>query len=646
MASSKIDRRRQRELGLDRSITRRDFLNGVAIGASTFAAPSMLGSWALAAADPHALLAAAQDRPSYYPPLLQGMRGNHPGAFEGAHALRDAHVFPPGEDTGERYDLIVVGGGISGLSAAYFYREHNGARSRILILDNHDDFGGHAKRNEFRFGSRTALLNGGTLSIDSPRPYGPVASGLMRSLGIDVAALAKTTQHPHIYTSMGLRPAAFFDRETFGADYLACAIGKRSWSEVLARAPLSAKAKRQIAEFEAGTVDYMPGLSSAAKKERLSRMSYKAFLTDVVRADPGVVAFYQSITHGWWAVGIDAVSALDCWGVRSPGFAGMKLEHGSISRMGYTPAGFADTGGSLRLHFPDGNATIARSLVRRLIPAALPGKDVTDIVMSRVDYARLDHAEHDARIRLNSIVIRAQNDVRRSGVKVDYLRAGKTFSVRGRHCVLACYNTMIPYLTPELPEAQKRALLESVKAPLVYTNVALRNWTSFARLGVESISAPGCYHTSVVLNPHVDIGAYRSSSDPQEPMLVQMLRTPCSPGLSEFDQNRAGRAELLATPFATFELKIRDQLGRMLSAGGFDSARDITGITVNRWAHGYAPEFNPLFQPELPLEQQPHVIARARFGNITIANSDAGRAAYTDSAIDQAHRAVSELKFS
>jgi spermidine dehydrogenase len=216
--------------------------------------------------------------------------------------------------------------------------------------------------------------------------------------------------------------------------------------------------------------------------------------------------------------------------------------------------------------------------------------------------------------------------------------------VRGRHCVLACYNMMIPYLTPELPLAQKRALHDLVKAPLVYTNVALRNWTSFKRLGVDSISAPGCYHTSVALNPQVNIGAYRSMSDPDEAMLVQMLRTPCSPGLSEFDQNRAGRAELLATPFSTFEWKIRDQLGRMLSTGGFDPARDITGITVNRWAHGYAPEFNPLFQPVLPLEQQPHVIARAKFGNITIANSDSGRAAYTDSAIDQAHRAVSELK--
>src|SRR5918995_5351936 len=232
MAKSKKYRRRQRELGMDRSITRRDILNGVAIGASALAAQSMFGSWTLAAADPHGFLAAAQDRPSYYPPLLQGMRGNHPGAFEDAHRLSDGRALPRGEDTGEHFDLIVVGGGISGLAAAYFYREQHGTRSKILVLDNHDDFGGHAKRNEFRFGSRTALLNGGTLSIDSPRPYGLISSGLLQSLGIDVAALAKTIQHPELYESMGLRPAAFFDRETFGADYLACGIGKNSWNEV------------------------------------------------------------------------------------------------------------------------------------------------------------------------------------------------------------------------------------------------------------------------------------------------------------------------------------------------------------------------------------------------------------------------------
>jgi spermidine dehydrogenase len=202
---------------------------------------------------------------------------------------------------------------------------------------------------------------------------------------------------------------------------------------------------------------------------------------------------------------------------------------------------------------------------------------------------------------------------------------------------------MIPYLCPELPPKQQAALHELVKTPLVYTSVAIRNWQAFKKLGVHHIHAPGSYHTSVSLNENVDIGHYKSSSDPSQPVLVRMSRTPCKPGLTEHEQNKAGRAELLATPFATFETQIRDQLGRMLGGGGFDPARDIEAITVNRWPHGYAPEYNPLFDPDGPENLRPNVIGRVPLGRIAIANSDAGGAAYTDSAIAQADRAVNEL---
>jgi spermidine dehydrogenase len=171
----------------------------------------------------------------------------------------------------------------------------------------------------------------------------------------------------------------------------------------------------------------------------------------------------------------------------------------------------------------------------------------------------------------------------------------------------------------------------------------LRNWRAFDRLKLHSVYSPGSYHTNFRLNPHVAIGEYRSVASPQEPILLHMVRTPCNPGLPEHDQNRAGRAELLSTTFETIERNIRSQLNRTLSEGGFDAARDITGITVNRWPHGYAPEYNPLFDADLPEAERPHVKGRAQFGRISIANSDAGGAAYTDSAIDQAHRAIDEL---
>jgi spermidine dehydrogenase len=642
MTQEKQDRARDRLLGMDQPITRRDFLNGMALGA-TAAVTAAASAPLLAATLPDP---AAQDAVGYYPPLLTGMRGSHPGSFEDAHALRDGRTWPAATDTGEEYDLIVVGGGISGLAAAHFYRAQTSAKSRILILDNHDDFGGHAKRNEFNLNGHLNLLNGGTLEIDSPRPYGPIASGLLTTLGLDVPKLIKTTQDLEYYEHLGLQSGVFFDQETFGVDKLSVGLGRVPFDEFLADSPLSASARRAIVQIQAGKTDYLQGLSSDEKKQRLSRISYEAFLRDVVHVEPSVLNFYHARTMGEWGVGTDAVSALDCWGIGLPGFDGMKLAKGSIRRMGFTPAGYEDTGGSLKLHFPDGNATIARLLVRNLIPRAVPGNSAEDVVTARANYAELDHGAMPVRIRLNSIAIRARHlgdPASANHVEVTYVRGGKAFTARARGTVLACYNMMIPYLCPELPPAQKDALHQLVKTPLVYTSVALRNRQAFDNLKLHRVYAPGGYHTYFHLNPHVNIGGYRSPTSADDPILVHMVRTPCKAGLPEHEQNRLGRAELLSTTFETFERNIRDQLARTLKAGGFDPARDITAITVNRWPHGYAPEYNPLFDADVPEPQRPHVIGRKQFGRITIANSDSGGGAYTDSAINQGHRAVMEL---
>jgi spermidine dehydrogenase len=489
-------------------------------------------------------------------------------------------------------------------------------------------------------------MNGGTLEIDSPRPYGAVPTALLATLGIDVAALAKSTQHPKFYEQHDMHSGIFFDRENFGEDKLIAGIGHIPLKEFLASAPLSVQARGQIVQVQEAKIDYFPGLTSDQKKQLLSRMSYESFLREVVHAEPEVLRFYHARTMGEWGVGTDAVSALDCWGFGLPGFQGMALAKGSIRRMGYTPAGYEDTGGSLRLHFPDGNATIARLLVRNLIPAAVPGDSVADVITARVNYALLDRAGNPVRLRLNSTAVRARNiDAAKSGqrVEVTYVRGGETFIARAGGAILACYNMMIPYLCPELPEAQKSALHRLVKTPLVYSSVALRNWSAFKRLKIHQIHAPGGYHTSLRLNPHVNIGAYRSPSSPEQPILLHMVRTPCKPGLSEHEQNSVGRMELQTTSFEIFERNIRDQLNRTLGSGGFDAANDIIAITVNRWPHGYAPEYNPLYDPDVPESARPNVLGRAKFGSIAIANSDAGGAAYTDSAINQGYRAVSEL---
>jgi len=229
-------------------------------------------------------------------------------------------------------------------------------------------------------------------------------------------------------------------------------------------------------------------------------------------------------------------------------------------------------------------------------------------------------------------------------VEVSYARRGRLESVRGSNCVLACWSSVIPYLCPELPQDQREALADAAKVPIVYTNVVLRDWTSFHALRVSQVHCPGSFHTSVDLDLPVRVGRYRPPRQPNEPIVVHMMRTPCLPGLPGREQHRAGRRELLATTFETFERNVREQLARMLGAGGFDPTRDVLALTVNRWPHGYAYQYNSLWDPFWidggPL---PCVAARQPFGRIAIANADAAAYAYTDAAIDQAHRAVGEL---
>src|ERR1700675_2415344 len=193
-----------RELGMDRAITRRDFLNGVAVGVGGTLAGRAFGAETLLAAaalDDFAPEKAA----NYYPPALTGMRGNHDGTFTFAHRLRDGESWDSegvAAKTGETYDLVVVGGGISGLAAAYFYRKNAGRDARILILDNHDDFGGHAKRNEFRAGNRMVLSYGGTQSLESPGKYSDVAKSLIRELGVRTEPFFKAYDQK-LYSTMG-----------------------------------------------------------------------------------------------------------------------------------------------------------------------------------------------------------------------------------------------------------------------------------------------------------------------------------------------------------------------------------------------------------------------------------------------------------
>jgi spermidine dehydrogenase len=626
-------KRRERDLGMSSNITRRDFLNGVGItvGSSLLGSnPFLLNVFGV----PDSAFAPEKD-PTYYPPSKTGLRGSHPGSFEVAHSLRDGKQWPEAQEEEETFDLVVVGGGMSGLSAAYFFRKSFGSKARILILDNHDDFGGHAKRNEFHSGDRLLIGYGGTQSIEGPGHYSPEAIGLLKEIGIDVQRFYKYFDQ-NLYKSMNMKRATFFDKETFGVDRLVPGAGVHSTPEAILQIPIDEAARKDLARLENDAVDYLPSLSAEEKRVKLIKTSYKDFLLQSAKVHPDVIKVFQTAPHGLYGVGIDAVSANNCRGMGYPGFKGMPAPpRGSGEREPYI------------FHFPDGNASIARLLVRALVPGSAPGSTMEDIVTAKMNYAKLDDPASPVRVRLNSTAIRARHVGELAAAKeveVTYVRGGKAHKVRAAQCVLACYNMVIPYLCPEMSDKQKEALAYAVKIPLVYSNVQIRNWKPFQELGLNNIYCPGGYFSSFSLDFPVSMGEYKFPSSPEESCLLHLVRTPCQPGLDCKDQYRAGRADLLATTFETFERNIRDQLARMLVSADFDPARDIQAITVNRWPHGYAYEYNPLFEPlDRPDSQRPCVIGRQPFGRIKIANSDADGHAYTNIAIDQAYRAVREI---
>src|SRR5215813_2327455 len=610
-------------------ISRRDFLNGTALAIAAGLTPAMQ----------------VKAEPSRYPPALTGLRGQHPGSFEDTHAfVRDPLSFAvdrlPAE---ERYDLVVVGGGISGLSAAYFYRRTMGPGARILVLDNHDDFGGHAKRNEFTLDGRLMIGYGGSQSIDSPATqWSDIAKGLLRDLGVDVTRF-ETAFDRRLYSSLGLSRGLFLPRESFGRDVLLTGdpllrsgdaltqslANARPLAEFVAELPIAEASKRQLLALYDAARDPLAGRSAEEKRRILKTTSYRDYLIRHCGCSEEAANCFQGRTYGFFGLGCDAVPAADTRDMGYPGFAGLGLPQSEGRSEPYI------------YHFPDGNASLARLLVRALIPGVAPGSTMDDIVLAPFDYGKLDVDGAPVRIRLDSTCLDVRNTS--DAVLIGYVRGGRPRRVEARHAVLACFHMMIPHLMRELPETQRLALAQNVKTPIVYTNVVVHNWLAWAALKIFTISAPMSFHTQVALDFPVSLGGYRHPRDPSKPICLHLVHVAGAPnqGLTAREQFRIGQQRLLGMSFADFEARIRDELDRMLGAGGFASGRDIAAITVNRWPHGYGYVANSLFDGddyETIIEQ-----ARRTVGRVAIANSDAGGDAYAHLAIDQAARAVREL---
>jgi len=609
---------------MKREITRRDFLNGtrVAIGAT------LLTPWisSCGVADPYAF----RLEKDYYPPVKKGLRGSHDGSWETMHARVTGEVWDTSAIDDE-YDLVIVGGGLSGLSAAYFYQKKNPS-ARILILDNHDDFGGHAKRNEFQFEDKVSITYGGTEAIDTPSSYPQVALELLKDIGIDLNKFYDAFQQD-LYSARGMGFSIVFDKEKFGETKHVTGYGTKSWEDFAAEAPLSDKARADFIRVHTAEVDYLQGTPLEEKFQILSKTGYSSFLRDYVKVDEQVIDIYQNWGMSFWCVDMEEVPTTQ-----------VQYYDGGIPGVDHTlPLRTGRGDDPYIFHFPDGNASIARLLVRKMIPEAIPGSTMEDVVTARADYSKIDRKDQRINIRLNSTVVHASNTQDGTHVDVTYVRGGKTHKVRCKHCIMACYNSAIPYLCPDMPEIQKEGLAFNVKQPLVYTKVLIKNWRAFDELKTSFVYFTGGFYKQAELAYPVSLGDYKCAQTPEEPIVVHMCHVPLFTDITGPDQWRAGRHQILVTTFEEFERHAREQLNQALGSVGFDADRDIEAITVNRWPHGYAYDNGLTWGEDFAEEDKPWVIGRQPYGNIHIANSDSAATSSTKAAIKEAHRAVTEI---
>lgn len=627
-------------------ITRRDFLDGVALTIGSAGLAMGISSPA----------SASDEATNNYPPGLQGMRGFEHEAMEAGHAVRDGRVPEYGDDSGEVYDLVIVGAGMSGLSAAYFYRRQVPG-AKILVLEGSDDFGGHARRVEVDVGGRQVLAPGGTVALDSPYTYSAESRQLLTDIGVDIERFYeyRKADRPELRKADGKRmpDGLFFAKEYYGRDHLipdmSTGRSPEEWRKTFADTPLSKGAKAGMVRLLSDKTDYLPGLSREEKVRRLQKISYLDYLRDIASIHPDALALLTKTSYPMntnQAAGIDTMSAFYAWRRGEYGFAGLG-ERPPHQRSSLT----ANEGRWVQ--FPDGNATVARLLIRWLIPETLPGSTMEDSIGARMAYDKLDLPTNDVRVRLSSMVTRVKHLGDQAGARqvvVSYLRGGEASKVKAGAVVMACFNSIIPYLVHELPEEQKSALHQAVRKPLMQVWVVLRNARALHRLGCGAVETPGMFYCGFQQWRQSAVGgAYKVATTPDEPVIVLMNLSPeiieaPGSGLPPREQWKIARSRLQSISFETLERNAREQLDRVLGSAGFESDRDIAGITVCRWAHGYAGGTNSLYDPDWTgRTDPPWVVGRKRFGRIVIANSDSAAVSLTNAAFAQSHRAVTEL---
>jgi len=613
------------QLGMNKGIARRDFIQATALTSLSL----MLPTSCLFTTNENELPI------SYYPPLKTGMRGSHDGSYETAHALaREGIKFGDPIDSSEYFDLVIVGAGISGLTTAYEYRKKFGVNSKILILDNHDDFGGHAKRNEFNQSPSTRLSWAGTMNLEYTS-FSKSVLDFITELGIDVNSLHKRLE----FNYGNDKPAIWFDEDTFGKNVLIPGFSVYNRNEnvldQIDKFPLSEQGIIALKEFYRKDNNVLEGLSEKEIEKVLYKTSYTDFLENYCMLPKEVIEIFIKSTDGYWGVQPHSLSVAEAISAWLPG----------SHRLGESASKVVGNEESEEVAmFPDGNATIARLLVCSLIPDCCPEVNAKTIAMAKLDYSKLDLPKNLTNIRLSSTVVNVKNED--NNVVVTYVQNGKTIRVRSRHSVLACYHSIIPHICPELPPHQKKAQQYQVKHPMLVTNVLVKNSKALDKLGISGAYCPGRMHAKVFMTKGVNTVGYQPNYQKDEavPLMFWGMMEPPARDVHIHNQLRGARINLLQMKFEDFEREVRTVLDGLLGPAGFNVTEDILAITVNRWPHGYSYGYLDLWDEKYRTGEAPHEIARQPIGNISIANCDAAASAYSQSAIEEAFRAVNELK--
>jgi spermidine dehydrogenase len=568
----------ERDLGLDCRITRRDFLD-----ASLLAAGSALLS-------SPAPLAAAQTPASN--PEWDGYGGigdyarSHGNMWESiaaAHDLRDgklADAASRATDTGERYDLIIVGAGLSGLGAAWFFQKIRGGS--CLLLDNHPMMGGEAKRNEFEVDGVHLIGPQGSNDFGMREPGG-WAGEYWREVGLPSGPESYEHQawadgiapleipRDHYYFQLWADEFAshgFFFPEADGSLRLV----RDAFRSGLKETPWSEKLRADFLRWRSD-----PKVHEGDDLARwLDTMTYEELLVGKLGLDPEVARYADPILAGAaGGLGSDVISAQCAAQIGMPGTG--NGENHPVKLADILPVVSA---------FPGGNDGIMRHVLKKLVTKAIDGEGFAGVLNGKIRFEELDREDNPTRLRLAATAIRVANRPD-GGVDVIYSQGGRLYRATAGGVVMAGGAWSSQYVVADAGAEYREAFKDFVRAPMLVVNVALHRWRALYDLGITAASYRDKFGFSCNLRQSMVVGDYRPPLHPDKPTLLTFYASFERPGGSIAEQALSARTELLGRSYREYETLIREQLNRLFGRGGFDARRDVAGIILNRWGHAY-----------------------------------------------------------